>query len=303
MAQPEGYTLLGKVGLVNKGEYSPGETYNKYDSVYYENSTYMAKEDGTTGTPTDGGNWQYLARGVTGAAAKFESVIATVDEGTGTPEVTVEMSGEDTAKTLAFTFKNLKGETGETGQTGPEGPRGETGETGQTGPKGDAGASVTKVEIGEDNKVHTTLSDGSEVTSDSEVSLTNYIPTTDKAKASGVATLDASTKLTEAQVPDFVTNVAKPKIFKKSLTVDGWTQDATSGMWNQTVTIEGMTQTQIVYVTYDMNLTAAQISGFSDACITAKSQNVGSFVLQAINKPVVALPIVVTLGGEPVEST
>ena len=51
--------------------------------------------------------------GATGAAAGFGSITATVGAEVGTPSVSVETSGPDTAKNLAFTFKNLKGEPGQ----------------------------------------------------------------------------------------------------------------------------------------------------------------------------------------------
>lgn len=48
----------------------------------------------------------------TGAAAGFGEITATIDNAVGTPEVTVTESGSDTAKNIAFAFKNLKGEPG-----------------------------------------------------------------------------------------------------------------------------------------------------------------------------------------------
>lgn len=48
----------------------------------------------------------------TGEAAGFGSITATVDNAVGVPVVTVTESGGDTAKNIAFTFKNLKGEPG-----------------------------------------------------------------------------------------------------------------------------------------------------------------------------------------------
>ncbi len=63
-------------------------------------------------------------KGDPGAAAGFGTPSATVDGETGTPSVTVEASGPDTAKVFSFAFHNVKGERGE---TGPQGPKGETG--------------------------------------------------------------------------------------------------------------------------------------------------------------------------------
>lgn len=52
--------------------------------------------------------------GTPGAAAGFGTVGADVDGNIGTPGVTVQTSGPDTAKNLMFHFTNLKGETGVT---------------------------------------------------------------------------------------------------------------------------------------------------------------------------------------------
>ena len=49
-----------------------------------------------------------------GAAAGFGTIGATVDGNVGTPSVTVQESGPNTAKNLQFNFSNLKGETGVT---------------------------------------------------------------------------------------------------------------------------------------------------------------------------------------------
>ena len=79
------------------------------------------------------------AKGDTGAAAGFGSVTASVDANVGTPSVTVAASGENTAKNLAFTFKNLKGEKGDKGDKGDKGAKGDTGAEGPRGPMGPGG--------------------------------------------------------------------------------------------------------------------------------------------------------------------
>lgn len=80
------------------------------------------------------------ATGADGAAAGFGTPTATVDATIGTPAVTVQASGPDTAKVFAFSFTGLKGEKGD---TGAQGPAGEKGDTGAQGPQGPAGATYT----------------------------------------------------------------------------------------------------------------------------------------------------------------
>lgn len=78
MAAPEGYTKLGNVGYADKGVYSADATYNKYNTVYHEGSTYVALKDNLHGvTPADGANWRYMAKGFTEASADAITVIDT----------------------------------------------------------------------------------------------------------------------------------------------------------------------------------------------------------------------------------
>ena len=80
------------------------------------------------------------ATGAAGVAAGFGKPTATVDATSGTPAVTVQASGPDTAKVFAFSFTGLKGEKGD---TGAQGPKGEKGDAGARGPQGPAGATYT----------------------------------------------------------------------------------------------------------------------------------------------------------------
>lgn len=77
---------------------------------------------GETGGKGDTGNTG--PQGEPGAAAGFGQPTATVDNNVGTPGVTVETSGPDTAKVFAFKFVNLKGNQGEQGIQGVQGPAG-----------------------------------------------------------------------------------------------------------------------------------------------------------------------------------
>ncbi len=102
MAIPEGYTKLGLVGYSDKGTYTAEATYNRYNVVLYNGSTYVALKDGLTGVePSDDKvNWKYFARG-------FEAEDAAEIEVTDTYGVTDEeptSAGGLTKKTILQTW-------------------------------------------------------------------------------------------------------------------------------------------------------------------------------------------------------
>ena len=100
-----------------------GETANIGDLVEIITTTTGSIAGNIRGPKGDTGN-----TGATGATPVITGV-ATVDNNTGTPSVSVVKTGTDSAPTLTFNFSNLKGATGSTGATGPGVPSGGT--TGQ----------------------------------------------------------------------------------------------------------------------------------------------------------------------------
>lgn len=99
-------------------------------------------EKGDTGAAGKDG-----ANGTNGTNATITGVTATVDSNVGTPSVTVTAGGTTSARTFAFSFKNLKGEKGD---TGAQGIQGEKGEPGAAGTKGADGASITAISFTKD---------------------------------------------------------------------------------------------------------------------------------------------------------
>lgn len=118
----------------------------------------LQRKDGLVITFQDtNGNWRiYQFRGnITeflneekwfdfGTSTSFGEIVATVDNSTGTPNVTVTTSGTNEVKNFTFAFTGLKGEKGLQGEAGPQGPQGIQGQQGiqglqgPQGPKGDA---------------------------------------------------------------------------------------------------------------------------------------------------------------------
>lgn len=106
MATSEDYRELGIVGYTYKSSYSSETTYNRYNCVEYEGSTYVALKDGLTGVApsNDETNWKYLARGFQKEDAKHITIIDKdnyVGSGAGT-----EVAMQDWADKVADDLKN-----------------------------------------------------------------------------------------------------------------------------------------------------------------------------------------------------
>lgn len=99
----------------NNGDVITAEKLNKLERGVQNEQVGPAGQDGVNGKD-----------GVTPTI----TADATVDDGTGTPEVTVTRSGEDSAPKFTFAFKNLKGAVGTSGKDGAAGANGTNGKDG-----------------------------------------------------------------------------------------------------------------------------------------------------------------------------
>ena len=94
---------------------TPGVDVSFVDGVLTFNFRNLKGDPGENGQDgQDGRDGVDGQNGQDGAAAGFGTVTASVDANVGTPGVTVQTSGPNTAKNFAFQFTNLKGETGVT---------------------------------------------------------------------------------------------------------------------------------------------------------------------------------------------
>ena len=112
-------------------------------------------------------------RGLTGSAAGFGTVSATVDNNEGDPSVTVATSGPSTAKNINFEFKNLKGEKGDPFTYDDFTPEQLASLKGEKGDNGDTGA-TPNLSIGTVETLPPTGSSEVTITGTAENSVLNF---------------------------------------------------------------------------------------------------------------------------------
>ena len=126
-------------------------------------------DTGETGPKGDKGDTG--PKGETGAtgATPVISMTATVDQTTGTPNVSVSKSGSDEAPSFNLAITGIKGEKGDKGDAGDQGPQGDP------GPQGPKGADATFPEGGTDGQVLTKIASGEEWADAPEPDLSGYL--------------------------------------------------------------------------------------------------------------------------------
>lgn len=117
-------SILGTVGIADKGTYSPTATYKKGNFVLHNGSSWLVLQDELTGVEPidDGVNWKYLARGF--LTELLSEISATDTSGLlGTAGITVtgqalidKISDRVDTKLIPYTHLVNNGTTTETGQ-------------------------------------------------------------------------------------------------------------------------------------------------------------------------------------------
>lgn len=144
--------ILGRVGLVVKGEYSlDNGPYSKYDVVTYLGSSYVSMIDNNSDEPELSENWHYLAKkgdkgdtGSKGDPFTYEDFTEDQLQGLVGPQGERGEKGDpfeysDFTPEQLESLKGPKGDPGEQGQKGDPGEQGLQGEPGEPGIQGEKG--------------------------------------------------------------------------------------------------------------------------------------------------------------------
>lgn len=268
-------------------------------------------------------------KGDTGEAAGFGTPTAAVDNTSGTPAVTVQASGPDTAKVFSFSFTGLKGATGEQGPQGQTGPQGNPGADGADGTDGFS-PTVSVSEISGGHQVTITDASGPHVFNVMD-GVDGETPSTDQFVTNTALTQTLASYLTSAALDGYATenwvqeqgyltavpseyvtdseltgkgyatsaDVAKTYAkkalkFTGTFTAAGWT--SATGGYSQTINVSGLTADDEPII--DLNSTAADADTFNgqlEAFGLVSNFTTGAGTLTAVvlgdSAPTVDIPI------------
>lgn len=231
-------------------------------------------------------------KGDTGEAAGFGTPTAAVDNTSGTPAVTVQASGPDTAKVFSFSFTGLKGATGEQGPQGQTGPQGNPGADGADGADGFS-PTVSVTEISGGHQVTITDASGPHVFNVMD-GVDGETPSTDQFVTNTALTQTLASYLTSAAAAE--TYAEKGFTWTGTLTAAGWSGSAAP--YTQTLTISGMQATDNPflgpnYTSTDVDTVKGQEEAFSlIGRIDSGAGNITVYIYED-SKPEVDIPILV----------
>lgn len=231
-------------------------------------------------------------KGDTGEAAGFGTPTAAVDNTSGTPAVTVQASGPDTAKVFSFSFTGLKGATGEQGPQGQTGPQGNPGADGADGADGFS-PTVSVTEISGGHQVTITDAGGPHVFNVMD-GVDGETPSTDQFVTNTALTQTLASYLTSAAAAE--TYAEKGFTWTGTLTAAGWSGSAAP--YTQTLTISGMQATDNPflgpnYTSTDVDTVKGQEEAFSlIGRIDSGAGNITVYIYED-SKPEVDIPILV----------
>lgn len=117
----------------------------------------------------------------------------------------------------------------------------------------------------------------------------DFVTHNEVGKPGGVASLDETGKVPEAQIPGF-----EPKSF--TLSAEEWS--GLEAPYLYAIPLEGVNANRLVLAAPASGLSAAEKTAFMSAVISEHDQQDGQVTLEAMNKPEINLPIVLLVGGQ-----